>query len=89
MSESIDFFLSLFYIQYSKTGNFCTFGINNNQTCISQILTVLVTLEEKFNFSILLGFEAKYDLDHKTSRIKSHSVRDLKRYLNNKSPIND
>ena len=33
MSESIDFFYSLFYIQYSKTGNKSyLFGINNNQT---------------------------------------------------------
>ena len=33
MSESIDFFQSLFYIQYSKTGNQSyLFGINNNQT---------------------------------------------------------
>ena len=32
MSESIDFFWSLFYIQYSKTGNYYLFWINNNQT---------------------------------------------------------
>ena len=32
MSESINFFWSLFDIQYSKTGNSYLFGINNNQT---------------------------------------------------------
>ena len=52
MSDSFDFFYSLFHIQYSKAGNCCLFGINNNQTFISQNLTVISTLEEKFNFSI-------------------------------------
>ena len=50
MSESINFFQSLFYIQYSKTGNSYLFGINNNQTF--QILTVLSPLREKLNFSV-------------------------------------
>ena len=52
MSDSSDFFYSLFHIQYSKAGNCYLFGINNNQTFISQILTVISPLEEKFNFSI-------------------------------------
>ena len=37
MSGSSDFFYSLFHIQYSKAGNCYLFGINNNQTFISQI----------------------------------------------------
>ena len=34
-----------------------------------------------------LGFEAKSDSDHKTSKTKSQSTRALKRYLNDKSLI--
>ena len=52
MSDSFDFFYSLFHIQYRKAGDCYSFGINNNQTFISQILTVISSLEEKFNFSI-------------------------------------
>ena len=52
MSESIDFFWSLFYIQYSKTDNSHFFGIINNRLFISQSLTVLGPLREKFNFSV-------------------------------------
>ena len=63
MSDSFDFFHSLFHIQYSKAGNCYLFEINNNQTFISQILTVISFLEEKFNFSI------PWDLNQ-----KAHSV---------------
>ena len=49
MSDSFDFFYSLFNIQYSKAGNCYLFGNNNNQTFMSQILTVISPLEEKFN----------------------------------------
>ena len=66
-------FLSLFYIQQSKTGNFYIFVINNNQNFVSQILTVLSAFGEKFNFFDPLGFEAKSDFDHKTTKIKSYS----------------
>ena len=52
ISDSIDFFYSLFHIQYSKAGNCYLFGINNKQTFMSQILTVLSPLEEKFNFPV-------------------------------------
>ena len=51
-SDSIDFFYSLFHIQYSKAGNCYSFGINNNQTFHISILTVLSPLQKKFNFSI-------------------------------------
>ena len=51
MSDSIDFFYSLF--QYSKAGNYYfIWDQQYNQTFISQILTVLSPLKEKFNFSI-------------------------------------
>ena len=63
MSDSFDFFYSLFHIQYSKADNCYLFRINNNQVFISQILTVISTLEEKFNFSI------PWDLNQ-----KAHSV---------------
>ena len=67
---------------------FDIFAINNYQTLTSQILTELGPLEEKLDFFSPLGFEAKSDFDHKTSKINSHSVRTSKRYLNYKSPIN-
>ena len=44
MSDSSDFFYSLFHIQYNKAGNCYLFGINNNSIIrlfISQILTVI------------------------------------------------
>ena len=58
-SESSDIFQSLFYIQYSKTGNLYIFGISQHQTFISQILTVLGPFGEKFNFFSSFEFEAK------------------------------
>ena len=63
MSDSFDFIYSLFRIQYSKAGNCFLFGVNNNQTFVSQISTVISPLEEKFNFSI------PWDLNQ-----KAHSV---------------
>ena len=63
ISDSSDFFYSPFHIQYSKAGNCYLFGINNNQTFISQILTVISPLEEKFKVSI------PWDLNQ-----KAHSV---------------
>ena len=75
------------YIQYSKTGNFYIFGINNNQTFVSKVLTVLGPLGDKFNFFNPLGFGAESDFDHKTSKIKSNSIRASERYLNNKTQI--
>ena len=75
ISESIDFFQSLFYIQYSKTGNSYLSGINNNQTfhtCISDFDSPLVLWEESSNFNPL-GFEPKRAFSHnKTCKIKSH-----------------
>ena len=62
MSDSSDFFYSLFHVQYSKAGNCYLFGINNNQTAISQILTVISPLEEKFNFSIPWDLNQKAQL---------------------------
>ena len=73
MSDSSDFFCSLFHILYSKAGNCYLFGINNNQTFISQILTVLSPLEGKFNFSIPWDLNQKAHSVLKTCKIKSHS----------------
>ena len=73
------------FIQYKSTGNFCISGINHNQTCLFQILTVHGPLRENcFN---PLGLEAKSDFYHRTSKIKSQSARAPKQYLKNKSPI--
>ena len=44
---------------------------------------------EKLDFFSPLGFEAKTDYDHKTSKLKPHSVRGSERYLNHKNPIHD
>ena len=49
--------------------NFNIFGINNNETFISQVLTFLSPLEEKFDFFNPFGFEAKSDLNHKASKM--------------------
>ena len=84
-SESLDFCSSLFYVQYRQIGNFYIFGINNNRTCTSQILKVVSLFGEKFNFFSPLEFEAKSKFDHRTYKIKSHSARVSKQYLNNKS----
>ena len=84
-SESIDLFWSLFYIQDQPTGNFCISEINYIQICLFQMLTVHALLRE--NFFNHLGFEAKGDFDHRTSKIKSQSARAPKQYLGNKSLI--
>ena len=42
---------------------------------------------EKLDFFSPLGFEAKSDFDHKTSKLKSHLIRASERYLNDKNPI--
>ena len=51
------------------------------------MLTVHGPLRDEFSCLCPLGFEAKNDFDHKTFKIKSHSVRVLKRYLNDNSTI--
>ena len=86
-SESIDLFQPLSYIQYGKTGYLHIFGINNNQTFISQILTLLGPLRKKINFFKHLSFEAERNFDHRIPKTKSHSTRTSKRYLNDKRPI--
>ena len=60
-SESSNLFQSLFSFDYSKAGNFCLLGINN-QTFMAQILTVLSPLAEKFNFSIPWDLKIKATL---------------------------
>ena len=71
MSESINFFQSLFYIQYSKTGNSYLFGINNNQTFHVSNFDSSQSLGRKGQFFRPLGFEPKSTFSHKTWKIKS------------------
>ena len=50
MSESIDFFYSLFYVQYNKTDNSHLFGIINNQTFHISKFDSPWSLERKVQF---------------------------------------
>ena len=86
MSESINFFWSLFYIQYSKTGNSYLFGINNNQTFHISNFDSPQSLKRKVKFFSLLGFEPKSTFSHKTCKLKSQ-LGASKLYLNEKSLI--
>ena len=54
---------------------------------MSQIYRAVGPLGEKFDFFRLLKFEAKSDFDHKTSKLKPHSVRASEKYLNDMNPI--
>ena len=63
------------------------FVISNNQSFISQILKVAGPLEEKFEFFSLLGLKIQRNFDLETTKIKFHSVRALKRYLNERNLI--
>ena len=73
ISESIDFFYSLFHIQYSKTGNSYLFGINNNQTFHISNFDSPQSHGRKVQFLNPLGFEPKSVFSHKTCKIKSQS----------------
>ena len=73
MSDSIDFFHSLFHIQYSKAGNCYLFGINNNQTFYISNFDSPQSLGRKVQFFNPLGFEPESTLSDKTCKIKSHS----------------
>ena len=61
------------------------FVISNSQSFISQILKVVGPFEEKFEFFSPLGFKIRRNSDLETTKIKLHSVRALKRYLNEKN----
>ena len=63
------------------------FVISNNKSFISQNLKVVGPLGGKFNFFSPSGFEIQSDFDYITSKIKFHSVRALKCYLNEKNLI--
>ena len=58
------------YIQAGKTGNFYTFVISNNQSCISHVLNVVNPWEKSLNFSIHWDFISRSNFDHETSKIK-------------------
>ena len=81
MSDSIDFFYSLFHIQYSKASNcFFLLGSTMIRLFISQILTGKKSpLEEKF-FNPLV-FEPESTLSHKTCKNKVTFITS-KFYLN-------
>ena len=75
MSDSFDFFYSLFHIQYSKADNCYLLGINNNQTFIFSYLNFdsQQSLGRKVQFFNPWGFEPKSSFSHKTCKIKLHS----------------
>ena len=75
------------FISNSKTENFCIFVIRNYQSFISQILKVVGPLGEKFEFFSPLGFKIQSSFDLETIKIKVHSVRTLKQYVNEKNLI--
>ena len=54
--------LAILYMQNSKTGNFYTFVISNNQSLISQVLKVVDPLGEKFKIVSSFGFNIKRNL---------------------------
>ena len=62
--------------------NFFIFLINDNQAFIPQINRVIARLGEKLHFFSPLGFEAKSDSGHKTSKLNPNSIRASVRYLN-------
>ena len=57
---------------------------SNNQSFISQISKVMNLLREKFEFFSPLRFEIQINFDYETSKIRFHSIRASKRYLNEK-----
>ena len=69
MSEFNNHLLPITLHPRKQNWNFFIFVINGNQTLISQIYRV--------DFFSPLGFEAKSDFGHKTSRLKPHSIRAL------------
>ena len=71
----------------NQNRNFLTVVIMSNQTFISQINRVVRPLGEKLDLFGPLGFETKRDCDHKTFKIKLHSIRTSQRYLNDKNPM--
>ena len=64
MSDNIDFFYSLFHIQYSKAGNCYLFGINNNQTIPISNFDSPQSLGRKGQLFSPLGFEPKSAFSH-------------------------
>ena len=73
--------------QRSKTRNAHIFVIADIQSLTSQILGVAGPLGGNVDISSLLGFEVQANSNHKTHKIKTHSVRASKRYLNKKNVI--
>ena len=61
--------------------------ISISELITSQILGVAGPLGENVDISSLLGFDVQTNSDHKTHKIKTQSVKALKRYLNKKNLI--
>ena len=79
--------LKYVYIHHNNSGNSYILVISNNQSFISQILKVVGPLGEKLEFFSPLGFKIKSNFDLETTKLKLHSVRALKQYLNEKNLI--
>ena len=87
-SDRLEFdFLRFFDQKRSKTRNAHIFVIADIQGFTSQILGVAGPLGENVDISSLLGFDVQTNSYHKTHKIKTQSVRALKRYLNKKNVI--
>ena len=57
------------------------------QSFTSQIFGVVDPLGENFDYFCPLGLDVQRNSNHKSPKIKLHSVRALKRYLNEKNLI--
>ena len=64
----------------------CKLSLSHNlQSFISQILKVAGLLAEKFKFFVLFGVHIEVGFYYLNMKIKLHSLRALKQYLNNKN----
>ena len=73
--------------QHSKIRNAHILVIADIQSFTSQIFGVAGPLGENVDISSLLRFDVQTNSDHKTHKIKTQSVRALKRHLNKKNLI--
>ena len=78
------FAISLQSINENQTFSYI-FVIRNNQSTVTQNLKTGDLLGEFFFTFIPLGIQIEIDFHYGKTRIKLHSIRASKRYLNNKS----
>ena len=74
-------------MQFNKNEDFYISVISNDQSFISLVSKIVDSLGENLGFLIPLGFDIQRDSDLETSKIKHHSIRASKRYLNEKHLI--